>query len=61
MVIFSAHYDHIGEEDGTIYNGANDNASGTTALLLLADYFARRADNERTILFAPSPVRKWGC
>ncbi|NTS39727.1 M28 family peptidase [Flavisolibacter sp. BT320] len=51
VVIFSAHYDHIGEEAGTIYNGANDNASGTTALLLLADYFARRADNERTILF----------
>ncbi|MBB1285304.1 M28 family peptidase [Flavisolibacter sp. BT320] len=51
MVVFSAHYDHIGEEDGTIYNGANDNASGTTALLLLADYFARRADNERTLVF----------
>lgn len=51
MVIFSAHYDHIGEENGSIYNGANDNASGTTALLLLADYFARRADNERTLLF----------
>jgi Iap family predicted aminopeptidase len=51
LVIFSAHYDHIGEEDGTIYNGANDNASGTTALLLLADYFARRADNERTLVF----------
>lgn len=51
IVIFSAHYDHVGEEDGTIYNGANDNASGTTALLLLADYFARRADNERTLIF----------
>ncbi|MDQ3277541.1 MAG: M28 family peptidase [Bacteroidota bacterium] len=51
MVIFSAHYDHIGEWDGVIYNGANDNASGTTALLLLADYFVRRADNERTIIF----------
>ncbi|HEV7329939.1 MAG TPA: M28 family peptidase [Flavisolibacter sp.] len=51
IVIFSAHYDHIGEEDGVIYNGANDNASGTTAVLLLADYFARKGDNERTILF----------
>lgn len=51
IVIFSAHYDHIGEEEGIIYNGANDNASGTTALLLLADYFARRADNERTLIF----------
>lgn len=51
VVIFSAHYDHLGTKRRTIYNGANDNASGTTALLLLADYFARRADNERTILF----------
>jgi hypothetical protein len=51
VVMFCAHYDHLGTEGKTIYNGANDNASGTTALLLLADYFARRADNERTLLF----------
>lgn len=51
MVIFCAHYDHLGTEDGYIYNGANDNASGTTAMLLLAGYFARRADNERTLVF----------
>jgi Zn-dependent M28 family amino/carboxypeptidase len=34
-----------------IFNGANDNASGTTALLTLARYYAARADNERTIIF----------
>lgn len=51
MVIFCAHYDHLGREGNTVYNGANDNASGTTAVLLLADYFARRADSERTLLF----------
>ncbi len=54
-VIFSAHYDHLGPDDtgsyDSIYNGANDNASGTTALLVLANYFAKRADNERTIIF----------
>jgi len=54
-VIFSAHYDHLGTGDAvsydSIYNGANDNASGTTALLVLADYFAKRNDNERTIIF----------
>jgi Zn-dependent M28 family amino/carboxypeptidase len=38
-------------EGGTIYNGANDDASGTTAMLLLADYFAKRGDNERTLIF----------
>lgn len=55
FIIFSAHYDHIdhglnGEFNG-IYNGANDNASGTTAVLALAKYFAMRNDNERTLLF----------
>ncbi len=54
IIIFSAHYDHIGSTnfltDG-IYNGANDDASGTTALLMLAKYFALRNDNERTIFF----------
>jgi Zn-dependent M28 family amino/carboxypeptidase len=67
-VIFSAHYDHIGtkstpyasftvekgkpEKSDTIYNGANDNASGVTALILLARYFATVKNNERTIVFA---------
>ena len=55
VVLFSAHYDHEGvyarkRKDG-ILNGANDNASGVAALLLLADYFAKRNDNERTLLF----------
>lgn len=57
VVIFSAHYDHVGtskEYKGvkdSIFNGANDNASGTTALLTLAHYFAARNDNERTLIF----------
>ncbi len=54
-IIFSAHYDHVDHgqygETGGIYNGANDDASGTTAVLELARYFALRNDNERTILF----------
>lgn len=54
VVIFSAHYDHVGiikSRKDSIMNGANDNASGTTALLLLARYFAGRGDNERTLMF----------
>jgi Zn-dependent M28 family amino/carboxypeptidase len=54
IVVFSAHYDHIGiirNKKDSILNGANDNASGTTALLMLAKYFAARNDNERTLLF----------
>lgn len=38
-VIITAHYDHLGILDGNIYNGADDNASGVTALLNLADMF----------------------
>jgi Zn-dependent M28 family amino/carboxypeptidase len=67
-VVFSAHYDHIGtkytssfslttekgnpEPGDTIYNGANDNASGIAALILLARYFAAANNNARTIVFA---------
>jgi Zn-dependent M28 family amino/carboxypeptidase len=55
-VIFSAHYDHlgIGRPDATgdsIYNGANDDASGVTAILTLARYFHALNSNERTIVF----------
>ena len=55
-VIFSAHYDHIGvgkAVDGdSIYNGANDDAAGTTAVIMLAKYFKALGNNERTIVFA---------
>ncbi|HET6769914.1 MAG TPA: M28 family peptidase [Chitinophagaceae bacterium] len=55
-VIFSAHYDHIGVgkpvEGDSIYNGANDDAAGTTAVIMLANYFKALAGNERTIVFA---------
>jgi hypothetical protein len=56
-VLFSAHYDHMGvvsrrrSKKDSIMNGANDNASGTTALLMLAHYFAKRNDNQRTLIF----------
>lgn len=56
-VIFSGHYDHIGVAHGTngedsIFNGANDDAAGTTAVILLAKYFKQLKNNERTIIFA---------
>jgi hypothetical protein len=53
-VIFSAHYDHVGtqgRERDTIFNGANDDASGTTALIMLANYFAHKKNNARTLIF----------
>lgn len=39
-MIITAHYDHVGEIDGEIYNGADDNASGVVGLLAAAAYFA---------------------
>ena len=51
VVIFSAHYDHLGQEGNQLFYGANDNASGTTAMLMLMRYYAARKDNERTLVF----------
>lgn len=33
VIVLSAHYDHVGIRDGAIHNGADDNASGTAAVL----------------------------
>lgn len=53
-VVFSGHYDHLGMKesgDDKIYNGANDDASGITAVITLAEYFKKKNDNERTLIF----------
>lgn len=47
LIVVSAHYDHIGVMDGTIYNGADDNGSGTAALLAMADVFMDAKRNGR--------------
>lgn len=53
-VIVSAHYDHLGERGGgdgdRIYNGANDNASGTAAMLVIAEALASDPPR-RSVLF----------
>lgn len=35
-VVISAHFDHVGIQNGAVYNGADDNASGSATLLMLA-------------------------
>lgn len=40
IVVLSAHYDHIGKRGKDIYNGADDNGSGSTAVLEMAQAFA---------------------
>ncbi|MCA1761460.1 MAG: M28 family peptidase [Cryomorphaceae bacterium] len=54
-VVITAHYDHLGKTDKVIYNGADDDGSGTSALLEVMRVF-KEAENEgngpkRTVLF----------
>jgi|SRR6218665_990821 len=41
IVVVSAHYDHVGIKNGEIYNGADDDGSGTVAILEIAKAFAK--------------------
>jgi hypothetical protein len=50
-IVISAHYDHDGIRDGKIYNGADDNASGTAALFAIAEYF-RKHKPSHSLIFA---------
>jgi len=51
-VLLTAHYDHLGVHQGRVYAGANDNASGTAALMELARLFAASGRRpRRSILF----------
>ncbi|NNF51761.1 MAG: M28 family peptidase [Gammaproteobacteria bacterium] len=55
-IIYSAHWDHLGRDtalaDDPIYNGARDNATGTAALLTLAEKFKAMPDGpERSVIF----------
>jgi hypothetical protein len=65
-VIFSGHYDHLGintrnmVNNDSIYNGANDDAAGTTAMIMLAKYFSKMKDNERTLVFAAFTAEEIG-
>lgn len=65
FVIFSAHYDHLGigkanEAMDSIFNGANDDASGTTAVIVLANYFKKLNNNERTLVFVAFTAEESG-
>ncbi|MEC3880641.1 M20/M25/M40 family metallo-hydrolase [Parapedobacter sp. 10938] len=63
-VIFSAHYDHIGILDpvnqDSIANGADDDASGVSAVISLAHYYKKRNDNARTLLFVTFTAEEIG-
>jgi len=63
-VIFSGHYDHLGilkpVAGDSIANGADDDASGTTAVVALAEYFQKRRDNARSLIFVAFTAEEIG-
>jgi len=50
-LVVSAHYDHLGVRNGVIYNGADDNASGTAAVLAMAQWFKSHPP-QNSVIFA---------
>lgn len=59
VIVISAHYDHIGIRDSLIYNGADDDASGTAALLAYAKYFSSHKPNH-TLVFTAFDAEEMG-
>ncbi len=65
FVVFSGHYDHLGigkpdKNQDSIYNGANDDAAGITAVIMLAKYFSEINNNERTLVFVAFTAEEIG-
>ena len=64
LVLISAHYDHLGivksVEGDSIANGADDDASGTTAVISLAKYYKKLNNNERTLIFVAFTAEEVG-
>ena len=63
-VVFSGHYDHLGiikpMEGDSIANGADDDASGTTAVISLAKYYKQLNNNTRTLIFVAFTAEEIG-
>ena len=52
IILLSAHLDHLGVKNGKVYPGADDDASGTVAVMELARALAKEPRPHRTIVFA---------
>jgi len=63
-IIYSAHWDHLGIgqeiENDSIYNGAHDNASGTSTLLGIAEAMAQGPQPKRSVLFLAVTAEEQG-
>ena len=63
-IVLAAHYDHVGVQGGRLYPGADDNASGTAAVLEIAEAFGILAQEgirpQRSIVVAFMDAEEWG-
>ncbi len=64
FILLGAHYDHIGtgkSVDGdSVFNGANDNASGVVGVLEFAKHFSKNNDHKRSFLFVLFSAEEMG-
>lgn len=58
IILVIAHYDHLGKKGEVIYNGADDNASGTAALLEIAAYFSKNLPGHSFLFVATDAEEK---
>jgi len=59
VIVITGHHDHLGIRNGKIYNGADDDASGTAAVIAIADYFKDKTPNH-TLVFATVDAEEAG-
>ena len=60
-IVIGAHYDHLGEKNGKIYNGADDNASGSASVIEIARALCANRDKlRRTVIIAAFDAEELG-
>ena len=60
-IVLGAHYDHLGVRNGKVYNGADDNASGSAALIEVArELFSKRDSLRRSVIIAAFDAEELG-
>lgn len=60
-IVLGAHYDHLGVRNGNVYNGADDNASGSAALIEIArELYASRENLKRSVIIAAFDAEEIG-
>ena len=58
-IVITAHYDHLGIKKGYVFNGADDNASGVSALFTIAKHFKNKP-TKHTLVFAAVDAQEAG-